>query len=204
MDNIEKIFEFTKISEELKNTKRWMHTVQMTKKETSADHSWHLALLVPIVAKELNLDVNLEKSILLALIHDLVEAIAGDTDYSSIANGINTIEDKNRKERQAIKEIEKSLPEKSGKMVKEIWEEYDKAETKEARFIKALDKIEAINHMLVVGMQCYDQPDLIAPYPIKAVINFPDLKPVLKELHKRLKPTFAKLNWEWKKEYDNY
>jgi hypothetical protein len=70
--------------------------------------------------------------------------------------------------------------------------------------VKALDKIEAINHMIVLGVDCYDYPDLIALYPIPAVRNFPELKPILKELHKRLKPEFAKLNWEWKKEYDNY
>ena len=70
--------------------------------------------------------------------------------------------------------------------------------------MKALDKIEAINHMIVVGMQCYDYPDLIAPYPIPAVKNFPELKPLLKKQHEKLKPEFVKLGWEWKPEYDNY
>lgn len=204
MDNLEQIFEFTKKSELLKDTKRWLNTPQMVNKETSAAHSWHLALLVPIVAEELDLNIDVARATLVALVHDLVEALAGDTDFSLIATGKKTVEQKHDGEMKAIAEFEKSLPEKSGKMIKDIWWEYEKAETREAKFVKALDKIEAINHMIIVGMKCYDYPDLIAPYPIPAIKNFPELKPLLKLQHEKLKPEFAKLGWEWKKEYDNF
>lgn len=204
MDKIEKIFEFTKISGKLKDTKRWGDTPQMINKESSAAHSWHLAILVPIICKELNIDINVDRAVMIALTHDLVEAIVGDTDHSLIAKGIKTKEEKHDKESAAIEEFEQSLPPDSGKLIKEAWQEYEKAETREAKFVKALDKIEAINHMINVGMQCYDYPDLIAPYPIKAVRNFPELKPVLQKQHAVLKPEFKKLGWPWKPEYDKY
>lgn len=204
MDNLEKIFEFTKKSELLKQTKRWGNTPQMVNKETSAAHSWHLALLVPIVAKELNLEVDVSRAVLVALVHDIVEALAGDIDFSLIATGKKTKKQKHDGEVKAIAKIKKSLPEKSGKIISDLWYEYEKAETREAKFVKALDKIEAINHMVVIGMECYDHPDFIAPYPNKAVKNFPELMPMLKKLHDKLKPAFKKLNWPWKPEYDNY
>lgn len=201
---LDKIFEFTRKSELLKDTKRWQNTPLMINKETSAAHSWHLALLVPIVAKELNLDIDVNKAILVALVHDIVEALAGDTDFSLIATGKKTVEEKHQKEVEAIDEFYKSLPKESGEMIKSIWFEYENAKTREAKFVKALDKIEAINHMLVIGMKCYNHPQFIAPYPNKAVKNFPELKPMLKKLHDQLKPQYEKLNWPWKPEYEDY
>ncbi len=59
MDNLDKIFEFTKISNKLKQTKRWLHTPTMIDKESTAAHSWHLALLVPIIASEFKLDLDI-------------------------------------------------------------------------------------------------------------------------------------------------
>jgi len=202
MNNLKKIFEFTKISCKLKSTQRWLNTKTMITKESSADHSWHLALLVPIVARELKLDVNIERSMMLALVHDLVEAIAGDTDHSLIVWGIKTAEAKNNEEIAAMVEIRKSLSKETGTEIHNIWNEYEAGKTPEARYVKALDKIETINHMLVIGHESFDHPELIAPYPKKAVLNFPELKPLYQELLDRLKPEFAKKGWEWSDEYN--
>lgn len=202
MKNTEKILEFTKISGKLKTTQRWLNTKTMTQKESSADHSWHLALLVPIVARELKLDVNIERSIMLALVHDLVEAIAGDTDHSLIAWGIKTAEDKNKQEIAAMVQIRESLSKETGTELHDIWNEYEAGKTSEARYVKALDKIETINHMLVIGRESFDHPELIAPYPKKAVLKFPELIPLYQELLDRLKPEFAKKGWKWLDEYN--
>lgn len=174
----------------------------MAIKETSADHSWHLALLALVVCVELKINVDTDKSLKIAIVHDLVEAIAGDVDNSLIAFGKMTKEEKYAEELKAIKQLEQSLPLDSGKMIKELWHEYEEGKTKEARFIKALDKIETINHMLAIGTSCFDHPELIAPYPNKAVNNFPELRPVLKEIHKKLKEEYKKMGWPWKPEYE--
>jgi putative hydrolase of HD superfamily len=199
---IKQLFNFLEISERLKTTKRFLNTKEMKQKESSADHSWNLALLTFMTAEELKLDIDILKAVKIALVHDLVEALAGDTDYSLIAFGIKTPAEKNENEISAMKIIEKVAPKESGQELVNLWQEYEKAETREARFVKALDKIEGINHMLCKGHKCFDHPELVAPYPNKAVQNFPELIPMLQELQKRLKPEFEKHGWEWKKEYE--
>jgi putative hydrolases of HD superfamily len=200
-EEIEQIFDFIKISENLKDTKRYLNTKEIKHKESSAEHSWHVALMAIITFYEFDFDINLEKAIKIALVHDLPESLAGDTDYSLVAWGIKTKEEKHRLEVEAINKIKEALPQKSGQEVYDLWQEYEEAKTKEARFIKAVDKIEGINHMLVLGYTSFDYPELIAPYPNKAVGNYPELKPMLNELHNRLKPLFKKKGWNWE---DNY
>jgi len=101
-----------------------------------------------------------------------------------------------------------SLPEKIGNEIKELWEEYEYSKSKEALFVKALDKIEAYCHMIETAgdFSKVDErdPHVVAVYPDKDVKNFPELKLVLKELKKRMKIEFEKRGIEWKPEYDSY
>lgn len=200
--NVEQLFDLLQVTEKLKTTKRFLNTKEMLNKESSADHSWNLALLTFLTANELSLKVDILKSVKIALVHDLVEALAGDTDFSLIAFGIKSSKEKNDSEIEAIKKIQQIAPNKSGKELMDLWHEYEEAETPEARYVKALDKIESINHMLCKGHACFDYPELIVPYPKKAVDNFPELHGMYRELLDRLKPEFAQHGWEWKKEYD--
>ena len=201
-NKIEKIFDFLEISERLKKTKRWENTPSMAFKETSADHSWHLAILLIVITSEFDYKIDVLRALKMALAHDLVEAIAGDTDASLIHFGKKTQEAKSEEELAAMKEIRTSLPKKSGQEINHLWTEYEEGKTREAKFVKALDKIEGINHMLFETHQSFDTPELIAPYPNESVKKFSPLKPILKELHKRLKPEYKKKKWKWKEEYD--
>jgi len=200
-DKISKIFDFLKIVEELKKTERWGTIRNMGRKESSADHSWSLAVFILVVAAELKIDVDILKSLKIALVHDLVEALAGDVDQVLIVTGRITKKQKIEAETKAMDEIYKTLPPESGKEIKQLWLEYEEGKTKEALLVKAMDKIESINHILNKGHGCFDYPELIAPYPNNAVNKFPELKPVLKELQKRLKPEYKKHGWEWTDEY---
>jgi 5'-deoxynucleotidase YfbR-like HD superfamily hydrolase len=155
-----------------------------------------------MVAKELKLDLDIKKSLMLALTHDLVEALAGDTDHSLIAFGIKTQEEKEDAELQAINDICAILPPLSGEKIKAFWHEYEEGKSIEAKYVKALDKIETIDHMVVIGSECFDHPELIAPYPKKAVLNYPPLIPMYRKLLERLKPEFEKKGWEWLDEYE--
>ncbi|MFA6963115.1 MAG: HD domain-containing protein [Patescibacteria group bacterium] len=201
-NNIEKIFDFLRTSERLKYTKRWKNTPSMVNKETSADHSWHLALLLIVLTEENDFKLDVHKALKMALTHDLVEAIADDTDASLIHFGITTKKKKYEAELKAIEEIKKMLPSKSGKAMYDLWMEYEISETEESKFVKALDKIEGINHMLCETDKCFDTPDLIAPYPRESVEKYPALKYVYQELLKRLKPEYKKHKWEWKDSYN--
>ena len=200
-DNFEKIFDFLQVVCELKKAKRYgKYDIDA---DSSADHSWRLALMVHILSDELKIDINVLKAMKIALVHDLPEAITGDTPYMEIHYGNMTKEAKQIKEIEAISIITKLLPEKIGKEIFDLWEEYEYSKSKEALFVKALDKIETITHVVEKGGE-YTDLDLVATYPDKHVKKFPELLPMLKELKSRLKKQFEKRGLEWKKEYDEY
>ena len=132
--------------------------------------------------------------------HDLPEAITGDINYMKIANGEVSKRDKEKMEKNAMKRFKKMLPKKIGEEIYELWQEYEDGESKEALFVKALDKIETVSHAIENGIK-YTDLDVIATYSNKHVNNFIQLKDVSRVLKKRLKKEFERKNLVWKKEY---
>lgn len=202
LGNLEKIFDFLHKIENLKSTLRYPKTTS-GRKESTAEHSWRLALITFIIADELKLDIDVNKSIKIALVHDLAEALTGDIDAISIAEGKFLKEEKERQEIKAIMNLKRTLPEKIGKEISELWYEYNEGNTKEAKFIKALDKIETLTQLAESGYKIYDKPEFIANYANKCVKAFPELLDMLKILKRKLKAEFDKGNIEWKPEYNS-
>lgn len=200
--NLEKIFNFLRKIENLKSTYRYNKT-SAGEKESSADHSWRLSLTTFIIADELKLKIDVTKSIKIALVHDLAEALTGDIDAILIAEGKVSAEDKNRQEVGAIKKLKETLPETIGNEISSLWYEYEEGETQEAKFVKALDKIETLTQLAESGYKIYGKPEFIANYANKAVKKFPELTEMLKIIKKKLKLEFDKGNIEWKYEYNS-
>jgi putative hydrolases of HD superfamily len=200
-NNIEKIFDFLHIAEKLKTTYRF-GSIKGVKGDSSADHSWRLALMVFLFAEELDLNINISQAIKIALVHDLPEAITGDIDnYLQYTNQVSK-EEKNNGEIKAINELKSILPESVGEEIYCLWKEYEDGETEEAKYVKALDKIEAIMQNIRYGKAGINIPDMIALHTRKSVKNFPALIPVNNRLLAEVKKYFDEYGVEWKKEYD--
>jgi putative hydrolase of HD superfamily len=197
-NNLDKIFDFLHLVGNLKKTKRYEN--YDIEADSSADHSWRVALMTFIIAEEINLNLNVLRAVKIALVHDLPEAITGDINYMKIANGEVSKRDKEKMEKNAMKRFKKMLPKKIGEEIYELWQEYEDGESKEALFVKALDKIETVSHAIENGIK-YTDLDVIATYSNKHVNNFIQLKDVSRVLKKRLKKEFERKNLVWKKEY---
>ena len=202
MKNLEKIFDFLKIAEKLKSTLRYNKTTS-GRQESSAEHSWRLALMIFMLADELNLEIDVSRAVKIALVHDLAEALTGDIDAILIAEGKVTKEEKEIQEAVAVDKIQQILPESIGKEVADLQNEYNENKTREAKFVKALDKIETLTQLAESGYKIYDKPEFSANYANKAVGQFPELKDTLKIVKSKLKEEFEKGNIPWKKEYDS-
>ncbi len=198
--NLEKIFNFLHKIENLKSTLRYNKTTS-GRTESSADHSWRLALMVFIIADELKLDIDANRSVKIALVHDLAEALVGDIDAISIAEGKVSEGEKEKQEIKAIVNLKKTLPETIGKEILDLWNEYNDSKTREAKFVKALDKIETLTQLAESGYETYDKPEFIPNYANKSVESFPELSNMLKIVKRKIKAEFKKGNIEWKKEY---
>jgi putative hydrolase of HD superfamily len=202
IENLENIFDFLHKIENLKSTLRYNQTTS-GRKESAADHSWRLALTTFVLADELKIELDITRAIKIALVHDLAEALTGDIDSVLVAEGKISKEEKERQEIMAIKELKDTLPESIGKEISELWHEYNDCDTKESKFVKALDKIETLTQLAESGYKTYDKPEFIANYANKAVKSFPELTEVLKIVKGKLESEFIKGNMEWKEEYNS-
>src|SRR5688500_17601485 len=63
----------------LKTVLRRSVLVADDRRENDAEHSWHLALMVAVLAEHADEPVDVGRTLKLVLLHDLVEIYAGDT-----------------------------------------------------------------------------------------------------------------------------
>jgi len=200
--DIRKIIKFLHVAENLKKALRYGHTKRVVK-DSAADHTWRLSLMVVLFAEK---NIDLQKALKISIVHDLPEALAGDVDAYLIHKGMASKDDKKRKELNAMKRFEKMLPKKYGKEIFGLWKEYEDGKTKEARFVKALDKFETILHITrsdllsVVGPKFHDF-SFIAHYGDNAVKNYPKLKGIYVEVKKELKVGYKRAKVKWVNKY---
>jgi putative hydrolase of HD superfamily len=183
----------------LKKTYRFSQNKYTGVSDSSADHSWRVAVMAFMLAEELKLGLDVAHALKLALVHDLPEALNGDVDARLLHLGKVTKEEKLNKEKAAIIEITKGL---GSNQVRELWHEYEHGQSEEARFIKAIDKIEGLMQLHESGPQAFDYPGLLGTYGNRAVSNFPALLPVFRMLKAELKDDCNKAGFEWKENYD--
>lgn len=156
-----------------------------------------------MIAEELKLDIDINHAVRIALVHDVAEAITGDYDSWKVEQGKFSKEDKKKLEREAMNKFRSILPAPLDQEIFDLWLEYEESQTPEAKYIKALDKIEFLSQFVESGYTIMDDGiDHTATYADKPVTNFPELKETLKVIKSRLKDEYKKGGWEWKKEYD--
>jgi putative hydrolase of HD superfamily len=112
--------------------------------ENTAEHSWHLALMAMVLAPYCDEPVDAARVIEMLLVHDLVEIDAGDTFAYDDASQA----DKPVRERRAADRVFSTLPDRDGRRLRALWDEYEAQATIEARFARALDLLQAflLNH----------------------------------------------------------
>ena len=70
--DIEDVTHFLLELDALKRVNRRSYVTDTDRRENSAEHSWHLAMACWSIAERFELDVNHEKLLKMALVHDLV------------------------------------------------------------------------------------------------------------------------------------
>ncbi|MGR2822539.1 HD domain-containing protein [Vibrio vulnificus] len=105
--------------------------------ENSAEHSWHVALMALLMEEHANEPVNIGRVVKMLLLHDVVEIDAGDTFvYDAVASTQQA-----EKELAAAQRLFGMLPADQGEELLQIWLEFEAAQTADAKFGKALDRI---------------------------------------------------------------
>jgi putative hydrolases of HD superfamily len=140
MQNLLQQIAFIKEIDQLKYIQRKTKLFNSNRPENDAEHSWHLAMMTIVLAQHSNEPVNVLKVVKMVLIHDIVEIDAGDTFiYDTTKNHTNT-----EAELLAAKRIFGLLPEKQAAEFIAVWEEFEAGETAEAKFARAMDRLEPL------------------------------------------------------------
>lgn len=155
MADTQQYIDFILESEKLKGVLRKNKPVGINRYENTAEHSWQVTLTALVLLHE-RPELDSLKVLKMLLIHDLVEIDAGD---------IQIYDDKARKanevyERAAAKRLFGLLPASLGDELHSIWNEFEAAESSEARFAKAADRINPVLQNLEQNGQSWVENDI--------------------------------------------
>lgn len=135
--------DFLREIDRLKTVLRQTVLTDKSRRENSAEHSWHLAVMAGLLqehANEPGLDVG--RVIRMVLIHDIVEIDAGDTFAYDTAGHA----DKAEREERAAERLFGLLPDDQRAEIMDLWREFEDRTTPEAKFAAALDRLQPMIH----------------------------------------------------------
>lgn len=109
------------------------------RRENSAEHSWHLTLFARILAEHANQPVDVDRVVFMLMVHDIVEVDAGDVPLHGQQNP-----DREAEEQAAATRLFGLLPDDQANLLRQCWDEFEEGETPDARFAKAIDRLQPI------------------------------------------------------------
>lgn len=113
--------------------------------ESVAAHTWGVSLLCLLYASE---EVDRDRALRMAVVHDLAEAETGDVAVRAEA-GKQAVSDaeKTTRERAALADLADGLP--RDEEVRDLWTAYEARDTPEAAFVKDMDLVDRCLQALV-------------------------------------------------------
>ncbi len=129
--------DFLREVDKLKGVLRRTSLMDGSRRENSAEHSWHIALAAVVLAEHSNAKVDLLRVLKLLLMHDLVEIDAGDTFAFDEMGKASQAE----RESAAATRLFGMLPPAQRAEFLELWEEFEAGASAEAKFATALDRL---------------------------------------------------------------
>lgn len=126
--------------DKLKTVLRQSPLAAAPRRENDAEHSWHLALMVIVLAEYADEPIDVGHTVKLVVVHDLIEIYAGDTPLYD-EEGQRT---QQRREQAAADRLFGMLPADQRRYLRALWDEFEARGTPEARFAKAMDRMQPL------------------------------------------------------------
>lgn len=186
--SLKSIQDFFLFLDRFRKIERIIYVDESKRKENDAEHSYQLAMMVWYIAESEKLDMNTDKILKYALVHDLVEVYAGDSlPFTRWEQGEI---DKDEKEKRAISQIKETFPE-FPELTNWI-EMYESKQDPESRFVYAVDKlIPTMNNMNIPGAPLWKDYDIsfeqVADYCLEKTKADPTVHKLYQELVEELK-----------------
>lgn len=130
--------------------------------ESIADHMYRMSIITMLAPPKLAATLDISRCVKMALVHDMAESLVGDI---TPMDGVSK-EEKNRREASTMEFLTQRLLGGSQAQMQqaagihEVWWEYEKGETLEAKFVKDVDKVELLLQMLEYERKAQGELDL--------------------------------------------
>jgi len=138
---------FVREIDRLKGVLRRTTLHDASRRENSAEHSWHLATMAMAMAEYAPAGTDVSHAVRLCLVHDVVEIDAGDTFAYDTAG----YADKEAREQAAAARLFGLLPPDQADAWRALWEEFEANATPTARYANALDRLQPLLANLATG-----------------------------------------------------
>jgi putative hydrolases of HD superfamily len=148
----------------------------LARRENSAEHSWHLAMMAAALAEYAPGGTDIGRVTAMVLLHDIVEIDAGDLFVYADAE---QQERQDLAERAAAARIFALLPADQAAALRGMWEEFTERRTPEARFARALDRLQPMLENLAAGGGTWQEHGITADQVLAKVALIDDGSPEL-------------------------
>lgn len=135
----------------LKSVNRATTLCDGSRRENSAEHSWHIALYALVLVDQAGPGVDISRVIEMLLLHDLVEIDVGDVPIHSANGAAHSSTDIQAAEAQAANRIFGLFPKVLGDDLHAIWQEFEANHTPSAQFAKSLDRVQPVMQNIQCG-----------------------------------------------------
>jgi putative hydrolase of HD superfamily len=137
---LEQQIAFIERLDQLKRVLRQNLVMDESRRENSAEHSWHSATMVMVLGEYAPQAMDQGRVQQMLLLHDVVEIVAGDTFCFDVEGN----KDKDERERRAADEVFGLLPPDQNRELRALWDEFEAGLTVEARFANSLDRFQVL------------------------------------------------------------
>jgi putative hydrolase of HD superfamily len=176
VDRLRRQLQFIAEAGRLKGVLRQTKLVDPARRENSAEHSWHLTVLALALAEYAPPGTDLPRVVAMLAVHDLVEVDAGDLSvYAPQADQARQL----AAERAAADRVFALLPADQAGSMRRLWDEFEERATPEARFARALDRLQPMLENVKVGGGTWQQPGITAADVLEKVALIEDGSPQL-------------------------
>ncbi len=143
-DRLKKQLDFSLEIDKEKNILRQTHLSDHGRRENDAEHAWHMAIMAYLLREYANEEVDIGRTMLMCLIHDIVEIYAGDT----YAYDEEALKSQKAREDEAKERIFSMLPDDQRDELIAVFDEFEAYETPESRYAHAMDNLQPLilNH----------------------------------------------------------
>lgn len=180
-DQLQAVVDTLKLAERLKFELRHSYT-SSGRQESVAEHTWRMSLMAVLMGPYLSRPVDMARLLKMIIIHDLVEAEAGDVSALDVLRDPSLKPIKQQREIQAIDNLRSKLGPALGNEIHTLWYEFEDKQTYEAKVANAFDKLEVQLQHNDASITTWEEIEYDMCYMMDQHVSFDETLQLLKNL----------------------